>query len=388
MEFATDRTLSTLQIGLHWFPERAGGLDRVYYDLIRALPAAGVQCKGLVCGSENVLPDSSGAVRAFAKPGDSLLKRWVGVRRAMREELAATDFDLVVSHFCLYTLPVRGIIASHQLPLVVHFQGPWAQESRQEGAGRAAVFAKHAIERQVYSRAARFIVLCDPFGDILESMYGIARDRIHRVPPGLDSARFRTDLSRAEARQRLGWPADRHIIFTARRLAGRMGLEDLIDAALKVRASTSDILILIAGKGRLAETLQQRIDAAGLSDHVRLLGFMPDADLPMAYAAADLCVVPTVALEGFGLVTIESLAAGTPVMVTPVGGLPDGVIGLAPQLVLPATGAAALAEGISGALSGRLPLPSREQCREHAAANFDWKVIAARVRAVYEDALK
>jgi glycosyltransferase involved in cell wall biosynthesis len=388
MESGTDRTLSTLQLGLHWFPERAGGLDRVYYDLIRALPAAGVACKGLVCGSENVSSDSSGAVRAFAKPGESLLKRWMGVRRAMREELAASDFDLVVSHFCLYTLPVRGIIASHKLPLVVHFQGPWAQESRQEGAGRIAVLAKHAIERSVYSRAARFIVLCDLFGDILESMYGIARDRIHRVPPGLDSARFRTGLSRTEARQRLGWPADRHVIFTARRLASRMGLEDLIDAALKVRASTSDILILIAGKGRLAEALQQRIDAAGLTDHVRLLGFMPDADLPMAYAAADLCVVPTVALEGFGLVTIESLAAGTPVMVTPVGGLPDGVIGLAPQLVLPATGAAALAEGISSALSGRLPLPTREQCQEHAAANFDWKVIAGRVRAVYEEALK
>lgn len=362
-------------------------MDRVYYDLIHALPSVGVRCKGLVCGSENVLSDSSGVVRAFAKPGDHLLKRWRAVRRAVREELAAAHFDLVVSHFCLYTLPVRGLIASHQLPLVVHFQGPWAAESRQEGAGRSAVFAKQSIERLVYSRASRFIVLCDAFGEILSKTYGIPPERIHRVPPGIDSARFRTGLSRAEARQRLGWPADRPIIFTARRLASRMGLEDLIDAAMRVRASTPDLLILIAGKGRLSEALQQRIDSAGLSEHVRLLGFAPDADLPLAYTAADLTVVPTIALEGFGLVTIESLAAGTPVMVTPVGGLPDGVIGLAPQLVLPTTGAAALAEGISSALSGRMALPSREQCQEHAAANFDWKVIAGQVRGVYQEAI-
>jgi glycogen(starch) synthase len=380
-------TILSLQLGLHWFPERASGLDRVYYDLIQALPAAAVQCKGLVSGSEQVVKDSSGAVRSFGAPNQNLLKRWAGVRRAVREELAASHFDLVVSHFCLYTFPVRGLIASHKLPLVVHFQGPWAAESRQEGAGRAAVFAKCVIERRVYAQADKFIVLCKPFGEILSSAYGIAPERIHVVPPGLETARFQTGLSRTEARQKLGWPTDRHILFTARRLASRMGLEDLIDAAIEVRKSASDVLILIAGKGRLSAALQQRIDSAGLSDHVKLLGFVPDGDLPMAYTAADLCVVPTIALEGFGLVTIESLAAGTPVMVTPVGGLPDGVIGLAPQLVLPAAGAAPLAEGITGVLSGRLPVPSREQCQTHAAANFDWKIIAARVRAVYEAAM-
>jgi glycosyltransferase involved in cell wall biosynthesis len=379
--------LSTLQLGLHWFPESPGGLERVYYDLLRALPAAGVQCKGLVSGSEKVQADSHGAVKAFAAPNESVIKRWTAVRRAFRQELAESRFDLVVSHFSLYTFPVRGLIASNKLPLVVHFQGPWAAESRQEGSGRLAVFAKDAIERRVYSLAKRLIVLCDPFAEILASSYGVPRDRIRRVPPGLETARFRAGLSRVEARQKLGWPTDRPIVFTARRLASRMGLEDLIDAAVRVRAAKPDVLFHIAGKGRLSEGLQQRIDAAGLKAHVKLLGFVPDADLPLAYTAADLTVVPTIALEGFGLITIESLAAGTPAMVTPVGGLPDGVIGLAPQLVLPSTGAAALADGIRAALSGQLPLPTREQCQEHAKANFDWKVIAGKVRAVYEEAV-
>jgi glycosyltransferase involved in cell wall biosynthesis len=98
-------------------------------------------------------------------------------------------------------------------------------------------------------------------------------------------------------------------------------------------------------------------------------------------------VVPTATLEGFGLVTIESLAAGTPVLVTPVGGLPEVVSDLAPELVLPGTGPPALAEGLLAALSGRLPLPSAKACQDYVRGRFDWPVIAARVRDVYLEAL-
>jgi glycogen(starch) synthase len=68
-------------------------------------------------------------------------------------------------------------------------------------------------------------------------------------------------------------------------------------------------------------------------------------------------VVPTATLEGFVLVTIESLAAGTPVLVTPVAGLPE-VSDLTPELVLPGTSPSALADGLLAVLNGSLPLPS------------------------------
>jgi glycosyltransferase involved in cell wall biosynthesis len=81
------------------------------------------------------------------------------------------------------------------------------------------------------------------------------------------------------------------------------------------------------------------------------------------------------------------LAAGTPVQVTPVGGLPEVVSELAPELVLPDTSPPALAEGLLAALNGRLPLPSAEACQDYVRARFDWPVIAARVRDVYLEAL-
>ena len=122
--------------------------------------------------------------------------------------------------------------------------------------------------------------------------------------------------------------------MTVRRLARRMGLENFIDAVDQLRKKEPSILAVLAGTGPLANELAALVEQKQLQEHVKLAGFVPDADLPLAYRAADLSVVPSIALEGFGLIVLESLAAGTPVVVTPVGGLPEVVSGLFPELIL------------------------------------------------------
>jgi glycogen synthase len=146
--------------------------------------------------------------------------------------------------------------------------------------------------------------------------------------------------------------------------------------------------VLIAGRGPVGAELEGQIARLGLQEQVRLLGFVPDDDLPRAYRAADLTVVPSVSLEGFGLTVAESLAAGTPCLVTPVGGLPDAVAALSRDLILPSTGPRAIAEGLSAALDGTLPLPGAAACLAFARRQYDWPVIAARTRLVYEQALR
>jgi glycosyltransferase involved in cell wall biosynthesis len=127
------------------------------------------------------------------------------------------------------------------------------------------------------------------------------------------------------------------------------------------------------------------VRALGLEQHVRFTGFVPEDVLPLLYRAADLSVVPTVALEGFGLTTLESLAAGTPVLVTPIGGLPEAVCGLSPDLVLDGSGSGPLADGLTAALRGTVCLPDADACRAHVRAHHDWPVVAARVRDVYAE---
>jgi glycosyltransferase involved in cell wall biosynthesis len=371
-------SLRTLQIGMT-STESGGGGERYYFGLLNALPTAGVASIGLVSGDAAQLSMKIG-VTSFAPAETSLIKRWIALRRHVAG--AAANSDVIVSHFAPYALPVLDTLGSQ--PSVIHFHGPWALESAAEGAGRSAVITKHLIERVVYSRASRFIVLSASFASILERRYGVPADSIRIVPGGVNLEKFTRVTSKREAKVLLGWPTDRPTVLSVRRLVHAKGLENLIDAVVESRRSIPDILVIIAGSGPLERELKRRTHDLELDPWVRFAGFVPDAQLPTMYRAADLFVVPTVALEGFGLVVIEALACGTPALVTPIAGLPEVVKELDPGLILDGAAAADIARGVCAALSGQHAIPSEDACAAYAE-RFDWINIAGRVAEVYHE---
>ena len=378
--------MKTLQLGTSWFLEEAGGLARIYYGCVNYLPRVGVDVDGLVAGSDRVVQSSDGKVQTFAPANSSTWSRVLGVRKATNLAIANSQFDLVAAHFALYTLPVLDRIG--KLPLVMHFHGPWALESQAEGAGHLSTFGKWVVEKLVYQRADGFIVLSESFRQILHKTYGVPLEKIFIVGGGIDTAKFDLDLTVAQAREQIGWSQDRRIILCVRRLVQRMGLENLIAAIALVRSQHPDVLLLIAGKGAIADTLRSQIQELQLEDHVQLLGFVPDQDLAIAYRAAELSIVPTVSLEGFGLIVIESLAAGTPVLGTPIGGIPEILQPFSPDLVLAGSTTNQLAQGMIEALSGQRQMPSAEACQTYVKQNYDWQVIAAQMKSVYEQVIQ
>jgi glycogen(starch) synthase len=377
--------MQTLQIGGEWHTERAGGLNSYYFELLRHLGPTGTEARGLVAGSDDVRVASKGQVVAFARPDAMLPARMFSLRRMALKQLSGNRIDLIASHFALYAMPILDCLK--KIPTVVHFHGPWAAESDANGASSYQSRLKAGMERSVYARAKRLIVLSAAFKDVLIAGYGVAEDRVRVVPGGIDADRFNTGISRIEARRRLGWPTNRPIILTVRRQVRRMGLETLMDAAKLLIEQCPDVLLLLGGTGPIADELQKRIVELGLADNVRRLGRIEDADLPLAYRAADMTVVPSQTLEGFGLITLESLASGTPVYVTPIGGLPEIVEPFAAQCIFANTSAGEIANVLKEALRGERPTPSDESCRAYAAENFSWPQIVQRVRTVYDEAL-
>ena len=125
----------------------------------------------------------------------------------------------------------------------------------------------------------------------------------------------------------------------------------------------------------------------GLERHVRFLGKVSDGDLVAAYRAADVAVVPSVSLEGFGLVVLEALACGTPVVGTSVHGLPEALEGLDPTLLVPPRDAEVLAARLSEMLVGDEPTPSAPQCRAYAEG-YAWERTAREVEAIYLSAAR
>jgi glycosyltransferase involved in cell wall biosynthesis len=370
-------SIRTLQLGMSWFSEQPGGLQRYYQELLKHLPAARVSVRGLVCGTDAVERQTSGTVRAPVRSEASLARRLTAFRRAVRREMLEFRPDVVVSHFALYVWPALRYLKG--LPLVVHFHGPWYAESRMEGSIPLKTWAKYLIERAVYRRADCIITLSNAFKDVLINDFDVMGSRIRVVPGGVDARRFDVPQTRSEARAHFGWPQDRRIVLSVRRLTRRMGLEQLIDAAGIVSAKIPDALFLLAGEGRRRSELRAAIDSTGLAEHVRLLGYLSDGELPLAYRAADLSVVPSIALEGFGLSAAESLAAGTPVVVTPVGGLPEIIRPLRSNLVSSDASSGELARTVTAAFASPDGLPSSEECRRYAR-RFDWSSIVFAIR--------
>jgi glycosyltransferase involved in cell wall biosynthesis len=203
----------------------------------------------------------------------------------------------------------------------------------------------------------------------------------------VDISRFHP-ADRSASKDLLGWPRRRRIIFCVRRLVERMGIEALIAAFGSIAARHPNVCLFVAGQGPLQGMLESQISSLGLGDRIRLLGFLPDSLLPAAYQAADFSVVPSASLEGFGLTTLESLACGTPVLVTPVGGLPEVIRPLAPYCILTGVKSEQIAEGLDAFLAGELTMPAAADCVDYVRQSFTWDRVAREVLTLYENAFR
>ncbi|MEG3911222.1 glycosyltransferase family 4 protein [Microcoleus sp. w1-18aA5] len=369
-----------LCVGIGWFPKTPGGLDRYVYELTHQLAASQDQVELCGVGLPKTQSNSSVKLTNLAEPEHRLWER-LWLIRSNFLQLKSAKPDAINLHFALYSFPLLQVLPPG-VPVTFSFHGPWALESKQEGSGKLSVFLKHWLEDRVYHRCDRFIVLSKAFGDILHQEYQVPWNKIHVIPGGVDLSRFQLNRSRPVARSQMDWPKNRPILFTARRLVHRVGLDKLLMALAMIKPQIPDIWLAIAGKGPLQTALEQQATDLGLNDNVKFLGFLPDDQLPIAYQAADLSVMPSQSLEGFGLAVLESLACGTPALCTPVGGMPEILEPFSPNLITASTEATAIAERLAELLSGKVPMPSREACQEYAAKNFDWQNIAQKVRKV------
>ncbi|MFC8041993.1 glycosyltransferase family 4 protein [Nocardia sp. NPDC057353] len=340
--------------GSEWFGSAHGGLNRYFTDLHAALAG-----RTDVTVDAAAFGDAPAGARSWGPTGGSTLHR---ARTAYADAPAGTA--VLDRHFALYGPPARRGSA-----LVVHFHGPWAAESRMAGDGAAATRAKYLLERVRALRADRFVVLSEHFRDLLVADYGVRAEAISVIPPGVDLEQFRPAPAGAAP-----------LVLCVRRLEHRMGIDVLLRGWPSVLAEHPEARLVIVGTGTAEAAL--RAQAGPLGASVRFAGRVRDDELAALYAEAALTVVPSVALEGFGLIALESLAAGRAPVVTACGGLPDSVRELDESLIVVPGDAAALAARLVAALDGKLPDPQR--CRAHAET-FSWTAAADRHVALYRE---
>ena len=243
-------------------------------------------------------------------------------------------------------------------------------------------------EARIVAEADRLVAANEVERSQLVSEYGAGRGRIAAIPCGVDTELFRPGDA-ALARAALGLDA-RPLLLYVGRIAPIKGLETLLDAVATLSARASGVRLLVVG-GEADEpadgheaALRRRLEALGLGEIVRFLGPQPQPALRDFYVAADAVVLPSY-YESFGMVALEAMACGTPVIASRVGGLTttvrDGVTGF----LVPEGAAAALVqaidrllgdpdlrwrtgrEGVAWAAQHRWPCVAEALCREYAA---------------------
>jgi len=261
-------------------------------------------------------------------------------------------------------------------------------------SGKILYWLNIHLRRYIESRSLResnlAVVLSRFTRDKIMAAYGIDGDKIRIIPGGVDLKKFRHAEDREKIRTALKIPQNRIILLTVRNLVPRMGLENLVTALKAVKQTIPEVYLVLAGKGPLKNDLMSLTERLGLGSHIRFEGFIPEESLADYYSMADLFILPTRELEGFGLVTIEALASGTPVLGTPVGGTLEILEAFGPGWIFKDTGAESMAELITETcLKIRRETGWRDRigikCREFAENRYSWETNVNSFEALLQD---
>jgi glycosyltransferase involved in cell wall biosynthesis len=320
--------------------------------------------------------------------------------RAVQALTAEARFDLAILFQPLSAAAFHRAAAGSGLPSLYCFLSPWADEYRvRRGlpleAPRREPFlkpwlslntgARRWTERRAIAAADRFFALSDFSLGQLHRIHGLTGDGLRAIPGGVDTHRFVPLAHRAELRERLHLPPG-PLLLTVRNLEPRMGLDNLLGAWAAVRERYPDAHLLIGGTGPIRRELEAMAAALGLAGTVTFTGFIAEEELPLYYAAADCFVIPTRALEGFGLVTVEALACGTPVLGTSVGATTEILTSFNPRFLFRDVSPEAIAEGILDRLPEILgDMGLRRRCRDFAVRHYDWDVVIDRLEALLRE---
>lgn len=293
-------------------------------------------------------------------------------------------FDLVHAHDWLVAFAGIALKRSHKVPLVATFHAT----ERGRSGGHLNWEMSRSINQTEWSlayEAWRVITVSRSMMDEVIGYFQLPRDKIEVVPNGVDTQRFDRYGESGLASFRENWAKqDEQIVFFVGRLESQKGPHLLVESAPRVISQFPNAKFIIAGTGTLERSLKTRIEDLGLGDKVRITGFISDSDRDKLYKVADVAVFPSV-YEPFGIVALEAMAAGCPVVVSNVGGLKEVVENNETGIVVFPENVESLTWGIVHTLRRRDWASVRAQkAYRKAREELGWDRIAERTAGIYE----
>ncbi|MEA3338025.1 MAG: glycosyltransferase family 4 protein [Chloroflexota bacterium] len=243
-----------------------------------------------------------------------------------------------------------------------------------------------SVECELAQRSGQIIACSKVMAHEVCNYFGIGCHKLSVIPNGVDATRFRPlrESDHTEFRLQYAEP-DECIIFNVGRLVYEKGADLVIEAAPAILTRFPKTKFVIGGRGPLLPGLEQRSAELGLEDRVILAGYLSDLDRDQLYVIADCCVFPS-RYEPFGIVALESMAAGTPVVASGVGGLGTVVTHEVTGLTIFSENVDSLAWGIIQTLGDPIAAERRaNRALDAVETCLAWPVIAGMTLELYHD---
>ena len=292
-------------------------------------------------------------------------------------------YQSIHSHYWLSGWVGQAMAREMDVPHVITFH-TLARIKMQSRAGEREPLQRQQVEQQLMASAQRIVAFSPHERDSMQRLYYADPARIELVSCGVDLETFQP-LNQEEARKRLGLNGDKVLLYVGR-IESLKGLDLLVHAAAQLETCHGVRVLVVGGdngKDQELDRLRRLTEELNVDDKFDFVGRVDQQELPTYYSAADVCVVPSF-YESFGLAALESMACGTPVVASRVGGLSTviqhGSTGYLKSWRCPE----AFAHSLEMIISSKRLQDSMGAAARRRAEGLGWDQVAERMAGIYD----
>lgn len=388
--------MRVMMLSWEYPPKVVGGIARHVHDLAIALVKQGIEVDVVTCGVQGAPEfevDEGVNVHRISmnNPVAPDFLTWVLqlnlnlVEEANRLGLNGNKIDLIHAHDWLVAYAGKNLKHSWRTPLVSTIHA--TEYGRNNGLHNELQRYISNVEWWLGYESWRVIACSRYMEDELRRIFQIPQDKLRVIPNGVYPAEFqKTDIDPSKIRNRYSSP-DEKIIFHVGRIVREKGLGVLLEAMPRVLEVEPRVKLVIAGKGAYLDDLRHRAYQLGIYNRIYFTGYIDDNTRNALFQCAAVAVFPSL-YEPFGIVALEGMAAGTPVVVSDTGGMSEiiqhGVNGLKAYT----NNVISLADNIIWALQHPdHTLQMKHKAMEDIKTIYNWDRIALKTIDVYEQVL-
>ena len=369
------------------FPPLTSGISTYLYNIGKRLPQSEYHILAPACTRDDAGDPFSGmAMHYYPTIKNALLRALVLLPYALR--VMSREKIRVVFCAVPVSIGVIGLLGKNifNIPYCIFYYGGEFAKYR-----RSACMMR--ILRAVLRHSTRVIAISDFTAEEVAS-YGIEREKIIKITPGVDTTVFREGLDCGPLRKRLRLEGER-VLLTVGRLVKRKGIDSVIRALPAVRKEFPQTTYLIVGDGPERENLQGLVQENSLSHAVLFLGSVSSKELPYYYNLCDCYVMPNrdtkgdETREGFGISFIEASACAKAVVAGRSGGVADAVKEGVTGIMVDPKDTVAIGEALIRLLrDDEYRLMLGRQGRLRAAQEFNWQSRSEKIIWILEQSIK